>query len=595
MAEPFREKQSNFRTKHHPQDPAKVLGLHGEILGRRKDGSTFPMELSVSAMRLGDRRLTILIVRDITEQKQAEADLCAARAASEAANQAKSNFLASMSHELRTPLNSVIGFSNILLKNKAKNLKDQDLTYLTRILDNGKHLLGLINQVLDLSKVEAGKMDLDLSSVDLGALVRETVAQLEGRVLGKEVKLLAHLPPDLVPVETDAGKLKQILINLVGNSLKFTEQGSVTVRVHADAEHRPVHVEVVDTGIGIPREKLGTIFEAFQQADTTTARQYGGTGLGLTISRAFCQLMGYRIEVDSQVGQGSTFRVVLKAPSGVGIPAPAGAGPGPEAAPGRASGEVEEPLPLPQGKLVLVIDDQFDSRTLLTHYLEDFGCRVITASSGEQALEIARQSRPDLITLDLLMPHMSGWNVLQQLKADTDLRDVPVIVVSIVAGEKRGATWGVLDILQKPVEPDEFLAAIRRNLAGERKKVLVVEDQEVTRRLLAFYLEHDGLETCLAADGCQALEKLHEASPDLIVLDLLMPEMDGFTFLRELRKEPRYLRLPVIVVTAKVPSAEEMGWLRGEATAVLHKGAELERDLRQVVQEVFHRRVGQVP
>ena len=255
---------------------------------------------------------TFGISRDITDRKRAEEAMRQAKEAAEEASRTKSQFLASMSHELRTPLNSVIGFANILLKNKAGTLGSAELNFLDRIQANGKHLLTLINEILDLSKIEARKVELHTGPVALDLLVRETVAQQESLVRDKPVRLVAEVPAQVAPIVSDAEKLRQVLINLIGNALKFTEQGSVTVRVVTDpADHRPICLEVIDTGIGIPQEKLGVIFEAFQQAEAGTARKYGGTGLGLTISQALCQLMGYRIEVSSEPGRGSTFSVRL--------------------------------------------------------------------------------------------------------------------------------------------------------------------------------------------------------------------------------------------------------------------------------------------
>ena len=402
---------------------------------------------------------TFGISRDITDRKRAEEALRQAKEAAEEASRTKSQFLASMSHELRTPLNSVIGFANILLKNKAGTLGPAELNFLDRIQANGRHLLALINEILDLSKIEARKVELQMAPVALDVLVRETVAQQESLVRDKPVQLLADLPAQVAPVLTDADKLRQVLINLIGNALKFTERGSVTVRVLTDpANHRPLRLEVIDTGIGIPQEKLGVIFEAFQQAEAGTTRKYGGTGLGLTISQALCQLMGYHIEVASEPGRGSTFSVRL-------LPGPNPADPEPSTR--TVAGEPPPAAAAPaslNGELVLVIDDELDSRTLLTHTIAEFGCRVLAASSGEQGLRMAREFRPHLITVDLMMPDLDGWQVIRALKADPALRNIPVVVVSIVAGENRGRILGVVDVLQKPVARADLLAVLHRCL-----------------------------------------------------------------------------------------------------------------------------------
>jgi signal transduction histidine kinase/CheY-like chemotaxis protein len=507
------------------------------------------------------------------------------------ANRAKSEFLANMSHELRTPLNSVIGFANILLKNKDKHLHADEMTFLERVAANGRHLLNLINQILDLSKIEARKVELEITVVALDVVVREVLAQLEGQVRGRDVRLVAELPASVGHLETDGGKLRQVLINLVGNALKFTDKGRVAVRVITDpATRRPLRIDVADTGIGIPKERLGMIFEAFQQADVSTARRYGGTGLGLTISQALCQLMGYRIEVSSEPERGSTFSIVLTPPA---VRSPIQSGPRP--APARPDsrglttvhGRTLHEWSGLKMKIVLVIDDEPDARLLLAHMIEECGCRVLTAGSGEEGLRMAREVQPDLITLDLLMPQMDGWQVLRTIKTDPQVSHIPVVVISVAAREKRGTVFGAVDVLQKPITREDFLPVIKRMLRGGQGKILVVDDAADDRRILASYLAEENVEIETAVNGLDALDKLERFVPDLIILDLLMPVMDGMAFLNRIRNDTRYRQTPVIVCTVKELGAKENMRLNQQAQAVLQKAEDLERDLKRVLHELL--------
>jgi PAS domain S-box-containing protein len=416
-----------------------------------KDGNSIPVAYTASPIIENGRHSgAVVLVRDITARKRTERELIIARDAAEAASRAKSDFLARMSHELRTPLNSIIGFAHVLQKNRKSALEQEELSYLHRISTNGLHLLGLINDILDLSKIEAGRMTLDLTPVLLDTLIRETIEELDGQVRERPIVLRAELPGESRSLQTDGARMKQVLINLIGNAIKFTDDGEVVVRLDVDPQGRPARITVRDTGIGIPKDRLAAIFNAFEQAEHVTARRFGGTGLGLAISRSLCELMGHTLDVTSVEGTGTTMIITLgnaprtarlSNPIGIrAIPAPTSSGP-------RPRNSVEAAA----APLILVVDEDPDARLLLGRLLDDAGCRVAQAESGMEALSLARELLPAAIFLDLRLPRMSGFDVLRILQADETLRSTPVIIASVAGTESRHLLTGAADIIDKPL------------------------------------------------------------------------------------------------------------------------------------------------
>jgi signal transduction histidine kinase/CheY-like chemotaxis protein len=496
----------------------------------------------------------------------------------EAADRHKSEFLANMSHELRTPLNAIIGYSEMLQEDAADLGAEQFTDDLKKINAAGKHLLELINAVLDLSKIEAGKMELYLESFDAATLVRDIAAVIQPLAAKNANRLEVHCPEAIGTMRADLTKVRQALFNLLSNACKFTERGTVSLAVMREAVdgQDTMTFQVSDTGIGMTAEQLARLFEAFSQADAATTRKYGGTGLGLALSRRLCRMMDGDVTAESESGRGSTFTIRL---------------------PVEVAEPTEEPAPPVERPAqdvgtVLVIDDEAAVRDLMQRFLTKEGFRVVTAAGGEEGLRQARAVRPDAITLDVMMPGMDGWAVLSALKADPSIADIPVVMLTIVDDRNLGYALGAAEYLTKPIDRERLVTVLgkyRRDLP-----VLVVEDDVETRQLLRRMLEPEGFSVVEAENGRVALERLRGVSPSVVLLDLMMPEVDGFEFVAEFRRREAWRSIPVIVVTAKDLSREDRERLNGSVQKILQKGAygreQLLAEVRELVASSVARR-----
>jgi signal transduction histidine kinase/CheY-like chemotaxis protein len=504
----------------------------------------------------------VIIYTDITERKRYEETLTAARDQAEAMSRTKSSFLANMSHELRTPLNAIIGLSEMMVTNAPRFGTEKAAEPLRRVHRAGNHLLDLINQILDLSKIEAGKLDLNLETVKIASLIDEVVGTARGLAEQNKNRLIVECPPDIAPLLVDSLRLRQILLNLLSNACKFTKGGEVSLRV------APVSVEgrnwvdfaVADTGIGMTPEQVDKLFEEFVQADQTTARNYGGTGLGLAITRKLCRMMGGDTLVTSKIGKGSTF--VARLPAGPAIPAAAANWP---------ASALDEPVP--SGDCVLVIDDDPTARELIANHLRGAGFAVVTAAGGREGLKRAEELHPLAITLDVLMPDIDGWTVLAALRGNPELADIPVVMATITDDlQHKGMTLGAAGYLTKPIDRDRLIALLQPYQARVRRtRVLVVEDDATQRERIRSWLESQQWQISEAENGRLALDGLADEVPDIILLDLMMPEMDGFQLITALQERPAWRRIPVIVITALDLTAADRARLNSGVEGILLK------------------------
>jgi signal transduction histidine kinase/DNA-binding response OmpR family regulator len=498
----------------------------------------------------------------------------------ESASLHKSQFLANMSHELRTPLNAIIGVSEILREDAEA--ATQDTEPLDRVLGAGRHLLALINDILDLSKIEAGRMELQLEHFALAPLIANVVETIEPLAAKNGNQVAVDCDAAIGLMHADQMRLRQALLNLMSNANKFTDHGTIIIDARPGQEDGRdwVTIAVTDTGIGMTAEQMGKLFQEFSQADASTTRKYGGTGLGLAISKRFCQMMGGDITVDSEVGRGSTFTIRLPRMAQSDKDHLVIERRGETRA--QASHSIEEHAEEP---LILVVDDDATVRELVQRHLERAGFAVVTAPGGQEGLRLVRELRPAAVTLDIVMPDLDGWTVLAAIKGDPALASTPVVLMSIVDRKNRGYALGAADYLVKPVDRTKLVETLTSICGSTAGKVLLVDDDDVVRHGMRQALQPIGWKVTEAENGRVAVEALATALPDVIILDLMMPKMNGFELLDELRRRPDWQNIPVVLITAKDLTSKDRKRLNGAVQRIIQKSNRGEM-LRQLIREI---------
>ncbi len=495
----------------------------------------------------------------------------------EKAYRVKSDFLASMSHELRTPLNSIIGFSSVLLGPTGDPLTPDQRMALDKVLKNGKHLLQLINDILDFSKLEAGRMTVNVESDVVSNIIYSTIMTVEMLVKQKGLVLRQEIEPELPTLSTDILKVKQIIVNLLSNAVKFTEHGEIVLTVKSEPQGR-ISFVVKDSGIGIEEKNLPLVFQEFHQIDSSHSRKYKGTGLGLPISRRLARMLGGDLLVESTFGKGSLFTLTIPVVFTVEavkeiMPAPS--------TPISFKSKDLKPTPIAQavartigpdsGTRILCIDDDPDATEILRSYLVPDGYNVTVAFSGDEGIKIARTMKPALITLDIMMPQKDGWQVLRELKRDPTLKDIPVIIHSMIDNKPLAMSLGAIDVMPKPVDSRQLLQRVQQVIKSDDQFVLVVDDNKDYTQAMKEMLEMAGFSVHVANSGEEALEELKSGIPAVIFLDVVMPGMDGFQVVRRLQSNDLWRKIPVVILSGKELTDRERDMLQSSIKEVMNK------------------------
>jgi len=516
------------------------------------------------------RQLELEESRKVAELTRLTQELADANRRIQEADRLKSQFLATMSHELRTPMNSIIGFSEILAERLEGQVEPKHVGFLRHIHTSGQHLLGIINDILDLSKIEAGKMEIYPEFFSIAPVI-ESVCQMMRGMTRKAPKFVVTVPADLPQIETDLAKFKQVLFNLLSNAVKFAPEDR-PITIDARLESGSIAVSVRDEGIGIDAAHHHLIFEEFRQVDASARREFGGTGLGLALVKKFVELQGGAVSVDSELGKGSTFSFILPVRS-------------------RAAIVTRMPDPLQvRGDRVLVVEDDPHAYELIASALGSAGFLSIRARHGDEALRLARESRPIAITLDLVLPGVDGWEVLKRLKSDEATRQVPVVIISMVENRDLGLALGADDYFVKPVDRDRLLGRLRdiatRSVNQSSPRLLVIDDDLAVHTLLDEDLSPFGFAIDKAYSGEEGLRAAATGAPDVIILDLMMPNMSGFEVADSLKDNPLTANIPILVLTSRDLSDEDRLLLHSKVTSFVPKGKsakdQLVREIRRV-------------
>ncbi|SFM79842.1 response regulator [Methanolobus profundi] len=574
-------------------DLGDIVNRSERILINAK-GENIPILKSVVTVTIGENKYLIESFVDMTKIKEAENDLIQAKIEAESANRAKSDFLATMSHELRTPLNSIIGFSDLIIEGNAGEMTTQQERYLSNISASGKHLLSLINNVLDLSKIEAGKLDLHIETFPVEEVFTE-VSQLVAPLANKKGVIMSYtIDESIVNIYADKIRFKQILYNLISNAIKFTPKGG-KIEVIIERRDGMDRIYVKDTGIGISEENMQKLFIPFTQLDSAANRQYEGTGLGLSLVKKFIALHNGSIWVESEEGKGTTF--VFEIPGSEDNntvetqPSQVENKPVNEITETSYENTKEQNLE-GDDKLILVVEDDDNSRELLEATLSTEGYKVVSVNNGKEALDIARELKPFVITLDVMMPGMDGWEVLSHLKADKDTKDIPVIMISMMDEGHTGIVWGAVEHFLKPVQKDKLISAIDRIKEETKKhtlKVLIADDEKAAVEVISEMVSGMDLEIMTAYGGQEAIDIALRENPDLVILDLMMPEVSGFDVVNALRSQPTTSDISIVICTAKYLDKEDEEALDGRVLGVMQKGEFSKEKLVSYIRELYNR------